>query len=46
MPVEEIDELVAVYCSKISKKCIFVADNDFSDNVCGFLVPVLRDYRV
>ena len=46
MPVEELDELVAVYCSKISKKCIFVADNDFSDNVCGFLVPVLRDYRV
>ena len=40
MPVEELDELVAVYCSKISKKCIFVADNDFSDNVCGFLVPV------
>lgn len=45
-PVEMIAEILAVNCSSISRKCIFVGDTDFASNVCGFLVPDLRDYRV
>ena len=48
IPVEMVDEVYAIYCSKISRKCFFVGDKEFvhMDNVCGFLVPDLKDYRV
>ena len=46
LPVEELEELIAVDCTTIRRKCIFIEDGDFHAAVAGFLIPVLRDYRV
>ena len=46
LPVEKLDELVAVKCSSITRKCIYISAGDFHESVVGFLVPVVRDYRV
>ena len=46
LPVEELDELVAVDCTSIRRKCIFIEAEDFHESVTGFLIPVIRDYIV
>jgi hypothetical protein len=46
LPVEELDEVVALNCTSIRQKCIFIEDNDFHESVSGFFVPGIRDYRV
>jgi hypothetical protein len=46
LPVEELDELVVVKCSEITRKCIFIEAEDFHESVSGFLIPVVRDYTV
>ena len=43
---EELDELIAIKCSTIIRKCIYVECSDFHESVTGFIVPVLRDFQV
>ena len=46
IPVEELDELIAVECSSFRQKCIFIDSLDFHEGVVGWLVPIMQDYRL
>ena len=46
LPVEELDEMVVIQCSTITRKCIFVECLDFHESVTGFIIPIMRDFQV
>jgi hypothetical protein len=46
LPVEELDELIAVDCTAIRRKCLFIDAPNFHESVSGFVVPILRDFKV